>query len=51
MDLITTVNKVVVPTKWLKTFLAIRENFKADSNEAFVLDKINTILNQKEREH
>lgn len=44
MDLITTVNRVVVPTKWLKTYLAIRQTFKADSLQVFVLDRTDKIF-------
>jgi len=44
MNLITTVNRLVVPTKWLKIYLAIREIFEDDSSEAFVLDKVDKIF-------
>lgn len=44
MDLITVVNRVVVPTKWLKTYLTLREIFPHESSEVFVLDKIDKIF-------
>jgi hypothetical protein len=44
MNLITTVSRVVVPTKWLKTYMAIREIIEDNSSEAFVLDKVDKIF-------
>jgi hypothetical protein len=44
MDLITTVNRVVVPTKWLKTYLVLRENFIDENSGAFILDKIDKMF-------
>ncbi|AFK04125.1 hypothetical protein Emtol_2992 [Emticicia oligotrophica DSM 17448] len=44
MDLITTINRAVVPTKWLKTYLTIRDFFTDNSLEVFVLDKIDKLF-------
>jgi hypothetical protein len=44
MGLITTINRVVVPTKWLKTYFAIREEFVEENSETFVLDKVDKIF-------
>jgi hypothetical protein len=44
MNLITSVNRVVVPTKWLKTYLAIRETVADESIEVFVLDKVDKMF-------
>lgn len=44
MDLITIVNRVVVPTKWLKSFLVLRENFIDENSEVFVLDKLDKLF-------
>lgn len=44
MELITMVNRVVVPTKWLKTYLVLRDNFNDVTSQIFVLDKIDKIF-------
>ncbi len=44
MDLITIVNRVIVPTKWLKTYLVLRDNFIDETPEVFVLDKLDKIF-------
>ena len=44
MDLITIVNRIVVPTKWLKTYLVLRDNFVDETPEVFVLDKLDKIF-------
>lgn len=44
MDLITIVNRVVVPTKWLKTYLVLRDNFIDETPEVFVLDKLDRMF-------
>jgi hypothetical protein len=44
MDLITIINRVVVPTKWLKTYLVLRNNFIDETPEVFVLDKVDKIF-------
>jgi hypothetical protein len=44
MDLITTINRVIVPTKWLKTFLVIRDNFVTNSETVFYLDELDKLF-------
>lgn len=44
MDLITTINRLVVPTKWLKTFIVIRSNFTTKSENVFHLDELDKLF-------
>ncbi|WP_210462719.1 hypothetical protein [Rufibacter roseolus] len=44
LDLITTVNRVVVPTKWLRVYLALNENDYDESLNAFLLNDLDKLF-------